>query len=82
MQYPRHSWDDGDEWTDDDTYPHDTNWFTVVEPGIKLEMNVFKWMRFSPGISYRAAFDSKSKDLSDGDLSGMSMNMTLKFGKF
>jgi hypothetical protein len=82
VQYPRHSWEDDDHWVDDNGYPHDTNWFTVVEPGIKVEMNVFKWMRFSPGISYRAAFDSKAAGLSDDDLSGMSLNMTLKFGKF
>jgi len=82
VQYKRQSWRDEDAWVDDRQYPHDTNWFTVIEPGIKLEMNVLKWMRFSPGISYRAAFDSKSADLSDDDLSGTSLNLTLKFGRF
>jgi hypothetical protein len=58
------------------------NWFFVAEPGIAIEVNVFKWMRFSPGVSYRAAFNSNGQGLSDSALSAMSYNMTLKFGKF
>jgi len=61
---------------------HDENWFVVAEPGVQLEMNVFKWMRFSPGISYRAAFGSEGKGLGDKDLSAISYNATLKFGRF
>jgi hypothetical protein len=65
-----------------ENYPTDQNWFFVAEPGVKVEMNVFRWMRFSPGVSYRAAFGSEAKGLSDGALSGASMNLTLKFGRF
>lgn len=60
----------------------DENWFFVVEPGVQVEMNVFKWMRFSPGYSYRSVYGSKSAGLADSDLSGSSLNLTLKFGKF
>lgn len=60
----------------------DENWFFVVEPGVQVEMNVFKWMRFSPGYSYRSVYGSKANGLSDKDLSGSSLNFTLKFGKF
>lgn len=60
----------------------DENWFFVAEPGVQLEINVFKWMRFSPGYSYRAVYGSSAAGLSDKDLSGSSVNMTLKFGKF
>jgi hypothetical protein len=86
LQYDRHDWDD-DDWDDDfdhdwDDESHDTNWFTVVEPGIQAEVNLFKWMRFSPGVSYRAAFGSEGKGLSDSDLSDLSYNVTLKFGRF
>jgi hypothetical protein len=87
LQYDRHDWDDwdhdddfDDHWDRDDS--HDENWFTVIEPGVQVEMNVFKWMRFSPGVSYRAAFGSDGKGLSDSDLSDISYNVTLKFGKF
>jgi hypothetical protein len=61
---------------------HDENWFVVAEPGVQVEMNVFKWMRFSPGVSYRAAFGSDGKGLKDKDLSAVSYNATLKFGRF
>lgn len=61
---------------------HDTNWFFVSEPGVKLEMNVFRWMRFSPGVSYRASFGSNAKGMSDKDINGTSVNLTLKFGRF
>lgn len=60
----------------------DENWFFVAEPGIQLEMNVFKWMRFSPGYSYRSVYGSDAAGLRDRDLSGSSLNLTLKFGKF
>lgn len=66
----------------DEDFPHDTNWFYVAEPGVKLEVNVFRWLRLCPGISYRAAFNSRAKGLSDSDLSGSNINLTLKIGKF
>lgn len=80
-QYERHRPEN--EWSEDyQTENHDGDWFFVAEPGLSLEMNVFRWMRFSPGISYRAAFNSDGRGLSDKSLSAMSYNVTLKFGKF
>ena len=61
---------------------HNQRWFVVAEPGVQLEMNVFKWMRFSPGVSYRATFGSEGRGLKDKDLSAVSYNATLKFGRF
>ncbi len=60
----------------------DENFFTVVEPGVQVEFNLLKWMRFSPGVSYRATFGSDAVELSDSDLSNISYNLTLKFGRF
>ncbi len=60
----------------------DENWFMVAEPGVQLEVNIFRWMRFSPGLSYRATFGSNAAGLSDSDLSGITYNATLKFGRF
>jgi hypothetical protein len=60
----------------------DENWFFVTEPGVQVEMNLFKWMRFSPGVSYRASFGSDAAGMKDKDIRGMSYNVTLKFGKF
>jgi hypothetical protein len=67
------------------SYPenvHDQNWFFVAEPGVQVEMNLFKWMRVSPGISYRRSFGSNGIGLDDKDISGLSYSATLKFGKF
>jgi hypothetical protein len=60
----------------------DENWFMVAEPGVQLEVNLFKWMRFSPGVSYRAAFGSNAAGMTDADLSNINYNATLKFGRF
>jgi hypothetical protein len=77
VQYDRYAWDDHDR-----LHNNRSNWFFVTEPGVQLEMNVFKWMRFSPGVSYRAAFGSDAPDMTDKDLSNISYNATLKFGRF
>ena len=79
MQYPRY-WQNDNNYQGDQVY--DENWFFVAEPGVQLEVNLFKWMRFSPGISYRATFGSNATGLTDNSLSNISYNATLKFGKF
>lgn len=78
-QYVRHNNDSYDNHHD---FEHDTNWLFVAEPGLKLEVNVVKWLRFCPGISYRAAFGSDARGLTASDISGASANVTLKFGRF
>lgn len=80
VQYERHNWEHND--FDHGDNDHDENWFFVAEPGVQVEVNLFKWMRFSPGVSYRAAFGSDAPGLSDSDLSNISYNATLKFGRF
>lgn len=81
LQYDRHSWEEDDHEFDWET-PEDEDWFFVAEPGVMLEINVFKWMRFSPGVSYRATFGSDGRGLGDNALSDLSYNATLKFGRF
>lgn len=81
LQYHRPSWNEW-EYYDYHDYDHDENWFFVVEPGIQVELNLLRWMRFSPGISYRFTDGSEAQGLSDNDLRGASVNLTLKFGKF
>src|SRR5688572_3729070 len=86
LQHERNDWHDYDDddfdFDDDDNESLDENWFFVAEPGVQLEINVFKWMRFSPGISYRAAFGSDGLGMKDSDISNISYNATLKFGGF
>jgi hypothetical protein len=80
LQYDRRDW--SDERFDDLDDHRDENWFVVAEPGIQVEINLFRWARLSPGISYRKAFGSEGRGLDDGDLSSISYNATLKFGVF
>lgn len=81
LQYEREG-ENEEHWDSYYDYDHDENWFVVAEPGVKVEVNIFKWMRFTPGVSYRMAFGSEGKGLSDDDISGVSVNLGLKFGKF
>ncbi|MCF0070026.1 hypothetical protein LZD49_06055 [Dyadobacter sp. CY261] len=83
LQYDRREvddwdWDDWDDRHDDD----DAKCFFVMEPGVQVEFNLLKWMRFSPGVSYRKAFNAKGNGLTDSDLSNISYNVTFKFGRF
>jgi hypothetical protein len=82
MQYPRYDWKNNNYNNDTNDQVFDENWFFVAEPGVQVEINLLKWMRFSPGISYRAAFGSNAAGLTDNSLSNVSYNATLKFGKF
>jgi len=79
-QYDRNEWYDYDY--NHSTSIHDENWFYVLEPGVQLEMNLFRWMRLSPGVSYRQTYGSDGIGLSDGNLSDWTYNITLKFGGF
>lgn len=82
VQYDRYG-DNSEGWDAwDQRAKRDENWFMVAEPGVQLEINVFKWMRFSPGVSYRLAYGNDAKGLSDSKLSGMNLNLSLKFGRF
>lgn len=83
VQYQRHDYKDDWRWDhDNDSYPKNANFFFVSEPGVRLEMNILKWLRFTPGVSYRYAYGSDAEGLSDDDINGISYNLTLKFGKF
>ncbi|NOT73707.1 MAG: hypothetical protein HOP08_02175 [Cyclobacteriaceae bacterium] len=79
LQYQRYDFNNNNN---RERHIRDENWFFVAEPGMHLEFNVLKWMRFSPGISYRATAGSNASGLSDSDLSNLSYNATLKFGRF
>lgn len=82
-QYNRYEIDHDDE-EDFEQYSSRADWFVVTEPGINLELNVLKWMRFCPGVSYRLAMGSKDpiNGLKPSDISGACLNASLKFGKF
>jgi hypothetical protein len=82
LQYERAQMRDEAGWEEYEVSDHDENWFFVAEPGVKIELNIFRWMRFSPGVTYRLAYGSDGKGLRDQEINGMSVNLGLKFGKF
>ena len=61
---------------------YESSAFFVVEPGINLELNVTKFMRFDLGASYRLVQFVEMDNLTDNDLSNVAVNASLKFGLF
>lgn len=58
--------------------------FGFIEPTLNLELNVFKWMRISSGVGYRAviASDGEGAGPSNRGLSGLVARSSLVFGMF
>ena len=54
----------------------------VIEPGLALEFNLFKFLKIDLGASYRYVNGSVLESLDDEDLSDLSYNFTLKFDFF
>jgi len=78
--------EDADLW-DDNFNDIGTSAAFVAEPGINVEMNLFKYFRFAAGVSYRyvsgTSFDDPTlQNIKDSDLSDLSYTATLKFGFF
>ncbi|MFC2096552.1 hypothetical protein ACFLQ3_02505 [Bacteroidota bacterium] len=54
----------------------------VVEPGVNVELNLFKFFRVDLGASYRLVSQTDLQYLTDEDLSDFTINATFKFGFF
>lgn len=82
-QYKRYEIDNDEDDDFEDSHRR-ADWYIVTEPGVNVELNILKWMRFCPGVSYRLAMGSKDpiNGLKPSDISGASLNAALKFGKF
>ena len=70
-------------------YYHDYYWrtsgddvFFVMEPGIDLELNVSRCFRFGLGGTYRFVNGISMPEFTDQDMSGFSVALTFKFGRF
>jgi hypothetical protein len=74
---------------DNDYYSEDAEAYFVIEPGVEVEFNMVKFFRLAVGGYYRFTSDvnlntwtgSDYKTINP-DLSGFSVGLTLKFGKF
>jgi hypothetical protein len=77
---------DEEEWTweqwSDQFNTYESSGFFVVEPGVNLEVNITKFMRFDLGASYRMIQFTEMDYLTDSDLSNLAVNASLKFGLF
>jgi hypothetical protein len=60
----------------------DQDAFFVVEPGVRAEVNILKFMRFGVGVSYRYTPDLDMLKTSSDFINNFTANASLKFGKF
>ena len=74
---------------DDNYYSEDAQAYFVIEPGVEIEFNMVKFFRLAIGGYYRYTSDVTLQAWTGTDyktinpeLSGFSVGMTLKFGKF
>jgi hypothetical protein len=74
------------EWNDDEYDCNhkvlDTDAFFVIEPGIRAEVNILKFMRLNAGISYRYIPDLNLKNTSPKMMNTFNATFGLTFGKF
>jgi len=54
----------------------------VLEPGINVELNLFKHARLAAGAKYRFVNDVDIENLKNSDFEGLSGNISLRFGWF
>lgn len=78
MEYPE--WDE-DEW-DTSHKTLDTDHFFTIEPGVRAEVNILKFMRFNAGVSYRYVGGLHLINTSSDMMNGFTATAGLKFGKF
>lgn len=75
-----HEWD-GDEW-DSHRKVLDSDAFFSFEPGIRAEINVFRFMRLNAGISYRFVKGLELIHTSSYLMNSYSATFGVKFGRF
>jgi hypothetical protein len=74
------------EWDDNQWDTHhktlDTDVFFSIEPGIRAEVNIFRFMRLNAGVSYRYVSGLDLMNTSSDMMNDLSATVGLKFGKF
>lgn len=77
---------DYDNWENEDWNKYhntiETDLFFSIEPGVRAELNVFKFMRLNAGVSYRYVSGLELKNTSADMMNNFSATVGLKFGKF
>jgi hypothetical protein len=75
--YCKNNWESYD---DDEVLDKDD--FFVIEPGVKVELNVLKFMRLNAGISYRYTAGVDLVNTPGNYMNNFSATVGLRFGKF
>ena len=65
-----------------DNFNYSDDSFFVIEPGAHVVLNVSSFLRISLGANYRYISGVEYESLSNSDLSGISTQITFKFGVF
>jgi hypothetical protein len=78
-EYP--DWDDNDN-CEYNNQVLDTDLFFVIEPGVRAEVNILKFMRLNAGVSYRYTAGLDMINTSGTLMNNFTVNVGLKFGKF
>lgn len=63
-------------------YDYQSGIFFIAEPGVHAELNLFKWLRFHTGVSYRFTGPGYFSVPQNGELNGWSASLGLKIGLF
>lgn len=72
---------DGDEW--DSSHKNlDTDIFFSIEPGVRIEVNVLKFMKINGGVSYRFVDGLGLINTPADMMDNITFNFGMKFGKF
>jgi hypothetical protein len=58
------------------------DYFFVIEPGVKVEFNIFRKLRLGLGVSYRYTPDLKLENNPSDLINQFTGRLTLRFGKF
>lgn len=67
-------------WEEYSNYFEDT--FFIIEPGFNMELNVSSFFRVGFGLGYRYVDGLQAEGITEEELTGMTMNLILKFGFF
>jgi hypothetical protein len=63
-------------------YVEEAEAFLIAEPGVELEINAARWIRFGLSCSYRFTTEIDNGNMPSNPLDGMTAGFSLKFGKF
>lgn len=71
-----------DSYEDENLIPTDDAWFWYLEPGVSLEINLYKYLKINLGAEYRFLSNVAFRNLTSKDLSGTNYSIGVKMGIF